>query len=130
LCFFSGGPDFSCLKVSVSTNSNYGNASFRVSIGVEGEDPVALLELLEAFAHGLQLSLFELDLTNKIIKLHLFLDESDLVEGGVLQNGGDEELLGGSIQLNVLLFPLQIGLWRLRFVLDLIQITLSILALL
>jgi hypothetical protein len=114
----------------VSTNSNYGNASFRVSIGVEGEDPVALLELLEAFAHGLQLSLFELDLTNKIIKLHLFLDESDLVEGGVLQNGGDEELLGGSIQLNVLLFPLQIGLWRLRFVLDLIQITLSILALL
>ena len=130
MCFFFGGPDSFCLKVSVSTNSNYGTNSFRVSIGVESEDPVALFELLEAFSQSLQLSLFAFDLTNKIIKLHLFLDESDLVEGGVLQNGGDEELLGGSIQLNVLLFPLQIGLWRLRFVLDLIQITLSILALL
>ena len=83
----------------MSTNSNYGTNSFRVSIGVESEDPVALFELLEAFSQSLQLSLFAFDLTNKIIKLHLFLDESDLVEGGCLQNGGDEELLGGSIQL-------------------------------
>jgi len=61
--------------------------------------PVALLDLFNLFAQRLELSLLQLVLINKVIKYQLISDDGGLVQGVVLQQRLDKNLLIGLLFL-------------------------------
>ena len=123
-CFFSGGLESSGVEAPVSTTKNCAENSLWVLHWVLVVEPVALLNLNESFLQALELAFAALDLVEEIVQLNLLFEERDLVEGCILQDGGEELLLGAGIQLGFWLdYPADCWLRCIVLLLDLLLIT-------